>query len=138
MAKLPLSSESSLSLHVLFLDCIFLLEQNRQNHRVSNAILESMKILILAGILDKFSGNSELSQNTFSLLFQAIKKELFKSKDTKKVSAGIQITVGLLEHSLNMKSEAKSLAQSEGKVLLEFLTKYLIHPFPAVNAFFFI
>ncbi len=111
-----------------FMDCcVKLLEMNLKHDRVSNAILESVKIVVNGGVLDRLgeADDQELGQRLVTRVFGAVKKELFKSKDVKKLTSGIQIVTSLMDYSLG--------AGYEIKTLWEFVTKYLIHPFPAMR-----
>ncbi len=69
-----------------------LFKANIKNDRVSNAILESLDVLINGGLFQPEEKLLEM-EDDIPILHELVKKEMFKSKDTKKLIAGIKVYV---------------------------------------------
>ncbi|KAJ3104846.1 hypothetical protein HDU97_008816 [Phlyctochytrium planicorne] len=129
--SLPEKAGNGLTLHGL-LDAFtsLFLEENlpmgkETRERVSASLIEVTDVLIGSGAVTK-AVESGWTENGVGVLFDRVKKEVFKSKDVKKVVAAIKVFGGLS----SLQADAVRVTREKS---LSAAVNYLAHPFPRVR-----
>jgi hypothetical protein len=135
VSRLPLDAERGVSF-LDFMDVFMsVFEKNMKKDRVSNSILNTLDVLIAGGVFETV-GFEDRIVSLINKLFELIRKELFKSKDAKKLISGIKVYVFkfLIFRSCGLCNVLMSNGEYvSGKKVLMFCINYLVHPFPKVS-----
>ena len=99
--------------------------ENIGNDRVSIPILETLDLYLSFGFLSGINDGGPVRE-----IFNMVKKEVFKSKNTKKLLVGIKVLTGFGSLSDDEKSDE---FQSVQKLSVEKLILYLGHPYPIIR-----
>lgn len=100
--------------------------ENVGNDRVSIPLLETLDIYLSLGFISTVTDKAGVVAD----IFNCVKKEVFKSKNTKKLLVGIKVFTGFA--SLVDAIELASVQH----LATEKLILYLAHPYPIVRSFF--
>ncbi|KAI9099501.1 tubulin folding cofactor D C terminal-domain-containing protein [Phlyctochytrium arcticum] len=128
--NLPLSAPSpTLTLPLFFQDLLDILTSHRHLDRVTKPILEVLELMLTSGLVSKLVETGD-EEAVLTEMVKAVRSEVFKSRDFKKVISGIKVFSGIL----NLPPLSPASATLSPKVQsLSYLVTYLIHPFPKVR-----
>ncbi|TPX62107.1 hypothetical protein PhCBS80983_g00682 [Powellomyces hirtus] len=117
-------SSSDMTLGDLFDALLQVFRQYHRQDRVSMCILETLDLLFGCGAIAR-CGDAALYETLFTL----VKQEVFKSKDVKKLLAGIKVFCGFVSLSAENGPAVAAIRQRA----LSQLVMYLAHPYPKVR-----
>ncbi|TPX61395.1 hypothetical protein SpCBS45565_g07278 [Spizellomyces sp. 'palustris'] len=116
---------NSMNLGDLFAALLEVFRQYQRHDRVSKPLLDVIDLLFGSGAIARFY-NAQFYQELYDL----VKKEVFKSKDVKKLLSGIKVFCGFL--SLGGADGHETVSGIRERALNQLLM-YLNHPYPKVR-----